>query len=140
MIETYMILNRKPKFIIKIFIFNAIFLLLLVIYKINTSPYQSYFQIHSKILINNSFYNFEVLIPEKEVSRITSQDELIIDSKTYKYHIYQIDSNIIYQNNTNYQKVYLKILNLDKKYQKNGYHIIAKIPKYYKTIMDYFKE
>ena len=43
-------------------------------------------------------------------------------------------------NNINYQKCYLEIINLEKNYQKEGYHLLIKIPQKKKKIMEYFKE
>ncbi len=129
MLDTYIIMNRKVGFIIKIFIINVSILLLLVIFWINTSTYKSYFQFHSLVVETTPFNFIEVLIPAKEVSYITNQDEIIIDSKKYHYQVEQISSDIIYQDGINYQKVYLKIIKLDLEYQKKGYHFIVKIPK-----------
>ena len=140
MLDGYVILNRKTKFIMKFFICNVIVFLLLVIIGINTIYYQMFFQFHSKIFYLNSLYYFEVLVPEKEVSLVTSQNKLIIDSKIYNYHILEIDSNIVYQDSINYQKIYLEVDKLDPCYQKNGYELEIKILKNKQKIIDYLKE
>ena len=46
----------------------------------------------------------------------------------------------IYLNNENYQKIYLKVLNLDKSYLINGYEMDIKILTEKKKIIDYIKE
>lgn len=140
MLDSYIILNRKSKFIMKFFIVNGLILLLLVMIGMNTIYYKIYYQFHSKIFYFNSLYYFEVLIPESEVLNITSQKEVIIDSKVYYYQVLKVDSSIIYQDDVNYQKVYLKVEHLDSKYQKNGYELDIKILKDKKKIIDYLKE
>ena len=140
MIDSYIILNRKSKFIIKLFLFNVLILLLLVMIGMNTFYYQKFFQFHSKIFYYNSLYYFEVLIPEKEVLAITRKNKLMIEKKQYNYQIVRIDPNIIYKDSINYQKVYLEVLHLDSKYQKNGYEVDIKILKDKQKIIDYLKE
>ena len=140
MIDSYIILNRKTNFIIKVFIFNFFLILLFVIWSINTFSYQSFFHIHSQVLKINSFYYLEVLIPVKEVYQITKQNKIIINSKEYNYHIEKIDTNFITKNQENYNKIYLKVDNLEKEYLVNGYQIDIKILKETKKIIDYMKE
>lgn len=140
MINSYIILNRKPKTVIILFVHIILFLLILAIWGINTLYYQSFFHIHSKILYQNSYYYLEVLIPAKEVETIATNQILIIESKSYNYHVYKTEPNIIYQNNQNYQKMYLVVTNLEKKYQVNGYQIDVKIKKEKKKIIEYLKE
>ena len=127
MIDSYIILNRKTNFIIKTFIFNILIIGLFVIWGINTFYYQTSFLLHSKILNFNSFYYLKVLIPVKEVNKITNQNKIVIDGDVYNYQIYKIDSDIVYENQINYQKVYLEIINLKKEYLKNGYQVDVKI-------------
>lgn len=140
MINSYIILNQKTSFIIKFFIINISILIIFVIWGINTFYYQTFIQLHSKILYLNSYYYIEVLVPIKEVNQITKQNKIIIDSNQYNYKIYKLIPNIEYKNNENYQKVYLKVFNLDKIYQINGYELDIKILKEKKKIIDYFKE
>lgn len=140
MIDSYIILNRKPNFIIKLFIFIVLFLATLVIWCINTFQYQSFFHIHSQILKINSFYYLEVLVPVKEVYLITNQNKIIIDSKEYNYQIYEIVPKVTYYQNNNYQKVYLEIENLEDTYLIDGYQIEVKLKKEKKKIIDYFKQ
>ena len=139
MIDKYIILNRKTGLIMKLFIYNISFLTVLVIFCINTLTYQTYFQIHSQILNLNSYFYLEVLIPAKEVNKITKQNQLWINSKKYQYKVAKIDKNITYKNNTNYIKLFLEINNLDKVFQINGYRVTIKIKKDNKKIIDYFK-
>ena len=114
MLNTYLILNRKCKSIIKIFLLNVFILLLFIIYGINTFYYQTSIQLHSEILFKNSLFYLEVLTPEKEVSTIVKNKYLQISNIHYEYKVKKINPNIIYQDNINYQKVYLEVKDLNK--------------------------
>lgn len=140
MINTYLILNRKAHFIIFIFILNIIFLFSLVTYGINTYYYQSYYNYNSIIHSKNSLFYLEVFIPESEVNEITSKNIIIINKDKYYYTVKKTNHSITYKDNTNYQKIYLEVINLDKRYLKNNYHIAIKIPKEKKKIIEYIKE
>ena len=116
MIDSYIIMNRKTDLIIKVFVFNICLIVILVIWGINTLNYQSYFQIHSKILNFNSYYLMEVLIPVKEINQVINKNKLLIGGKNYNYVVYEISDDIVYQDNINYRKLYLEVINLDEKY------------------------
>ena len=140
MIDSYIILNRKVSPIIKIFILNIYIILVLLIWGINTLNYQNFFHIHSKVTKLNSYYVLEVLIPVKEVNQIIKQNTLIIGENKYNYKIYKIEDNIIYENNNNYQKIYLDVINLNDEYLINNYRIEIKIPSENKSIIKFLVE
>lgn len=137
--NSYIIMNRKPSIVINAFLLNILILIMFVIWGINTFYYQPFIQIHSKLINLNSFYYMKVLVPVKEVNQITNQNQIIIDSKKYNYQIYKIDNNCQYKDGTNYQMVYLKVLNLDKLYLIDGYEVDGKILKEKSKIIDYLK-
>lgn len=139
MINSYIILNRKTSFIIKLFLINILILIIFVIWGINTFYYQTFIQLHSKLLYFDSNYYMEVLVPVKEVKEITNKNKIIIDSKEYNYTIYKIDNNIEYINQENTQKLYLQILNLDETCLINGYEVDVKFLKEKKKIIDHLK-
>lgn len=140
MLETYILLNKKCRPLVKIFLFNTLILLLFIIYGINTYYYQTSIQLHSKILLKDSLFYLEVLIPEKEVSTVIENKKLKISNQEYYYRVIKIEDNITYKDNINYQKGYLEIENLERKYQKKGYHLIVQFLKEKKKIIDYLKE
>ena len=141
MINHYLILNRKPSFIIKTFILVISFIIIAVIWGVNTFYYQNFIILHSRIkYFDNSYYFIEVLVPIKEVKQITNQNQIAINNKTYNYLIYKIDNNITYIDDENYQYVYLNVINLDDSYLINGYETDVKILKERKKIIDYLKE
>lgn len=137
MIESYIILNRKPNIIIRIFTINLILIICLIIWGINTYNYKTYFEFHSKLSNFDSLFYLEVLIPSKEVDQVLNNKNIIINDKKYLFSIYKIDENITYKNNINYQKVYLKIKNLEEKYLINNYRINVKFERDNKKIIDY---
>lgn len=137
MIDYYIILHRKTSLIIKIFIVIVLFIILFVVWGINTFYYQSFFHIHSTISNFNSFYYLEVLIPVKEVYQITNQNKIIVDSKEYNYQVYKVESDLVYQDGINYRKLYLKVFYLEEEYLMDGYQIDVKILKENKKIIDY---
>ena len=53
MIETYVLLNRKPKIITKLFIYTNLFLILLTIYVLINYQYTIYFNSNAQIKYNN---------------------------------------------------------------------------------------
>ena len=140
MIDRYIILNRTPKIIIKLFIINIFLITGIVIWGINTLMYQKFLQIHSEILNVNSYYLFKVLIPVKEVKTITNNNKLWIEKKEYQYKVKTIDNKVIYQKNQNYIPIYLEVKDVEKEYLIDGYQLDIKIEKEKKKIIDYLKE
>lgn len=140
MIDSYIILNRNPKIIIKIFTFNLILIIVLIIWGINTYNYKTYFEFHSQLLNFDSLFYLEVLIPAEEVDKVLKNKNIIINNKNYSFSLHKIDENVTYKNNTNYQKLYLKIENLEKKYLINGYQMKVKFEQNNKKIIDYLKQ
>lgn len=140
MIDSYIIINRKTSPIIKFFLFNICIIIVLIIWGINTLEYKSFIHIHSKITNFNSYYVLEVLVPVKEVNQIIKQNNLYIGEKLYIYNIYDIEKNIIYKDDINYQTLYLEVKNLEKDYLINNYRLNIKIPKSKKTIIKYIIE
>ena len=139
MIDSYIIINRKPKFIIKIFLFITILIILLVIWAINTLYINSFINVQSHIINSNSYFLLKVLVPQKEVKKITS-NKLILNNKLYNYTIYRTEDKITYKNNINYLTLYLIIHNLEEEYKINGYHTEVKIIKKKEKIINYLKE
>ena len=139
MIDKYIILNRKPKIIIRLFILNIFLLTGIVIWGINTFSYQNYLQIHSQISNLNSYYFLEALIPVKEVNTVTTQNKLWINNKCYYYKVIETSKNITYKNNNNYLKIYLSVYDLEENYLVNGYHLEIKFLKKKEKIINLIK-
>ena len=58
-----------------------------------------------------------------------NQNQLWINNEKYTYRVIKKDEKIIYKNDTNYQKLYLRINDLNKEYLIKGYHLKVKFIK-----------
>ena len=83
MIDEYIIINRKPKIIIKIFIYNIMFLMMLVIYLSNILTYTSYYSTNSYIFCSNNKYYLKLIIPIDKINLIVKKESLIINVEIY---------------------------------------------------------
>lgn len=136
MIDEYIIINRKPKIIIKIFIYNIMFLMMLVIYLSNILTYTSYYSTNSYIFCSNNKYYLKLIIPIDKINLIVKKESLIINDEIYNYSIYKIDSNAINDNNI---IIYLKVYGLKGSYKINNYIVKIKVEGERKKIIDYLK-
>lgn len=137
MIDTYILLNRKPRLIFKLFIYNILILIGLIIYAIFNFKYTSYFCSNSKITFRDNIYLLKLEISIENLDIVVQNSKIIINNKEYMYQVYQIDSNVDY--NSMCQIVYLKIFNLEDYYLINNYSINIKIIKDSKVLIDYLK-
>lgn len=135
MIDAYIIQNRKPKLISKIFISNILILILLVIYVINNFTYTFYLSITSNMKYVNNEFLLEISIPINEIDTIAKNHEITINNKQYMYQIKNIEDN-----NKEYQNIYLKIYNLEEYYLIDNYSLDVKILKEKKKIIKYLTE
>ena len=126
MIDKYIILNRKPRLVIVLFLIQLFLLTGFVTWGINTFSYQNYSLFHSRILSQNSYYFLEVLVPVREVNQVINQNVLWIDKSKYNYKFTNKSDSVIYHDGKNYLKVYLEIFDLDDEYLINGYHLDVK--------------
>lgn len=140
MIDGYVIQNRKPKLVIKIFVFIMFLVISLFVWGINTLIYHDFYHLNSKIKKFNSYYFLEVLVPVEEVNRIVKQKYLFIDDIQYFYDVYNISNDAIYENDSNYQRLYLEVKGLNESYLIDGYRLNIEIPKESKKILNYFIE
>ena len=136
MIDEYIIINRKPKIIIKIFIYNIMFLMMLVIYLSNILTYTSYYSTNSYIFCSNNKYYLKLIIPIDKINLIVKKESLIINDEIYNYSIYKIDSNAINDNNI---IIYLKVYGLKGSYKINNYIVKIKVEGERKKIIYYLK-
>ena len=127
MIDKYIILNRKPRLVIVLFLIQLFLLTGFVTWGINTFSYQNYSLFHSRILSQNSYYFLEVLVPVKEVNRVMNQNVLWINDNRYNYRFVRRDDSVIYQDDINYVKVYLEIVDLKDEFLIDGYHLDIKL-------------
>ena len=81
MLDSYILLNRQPKNIIKLFTFSIFLLFFILIFLINKLTYTPYLEKKSKVVfMNNNFY-LEVEILQDEFNTISNSNKIIINNK-----------------------------------------------------------
>ena len=133
MLDSYIILNRKHTYIIKIYYYILIIFTLILTYFIFTTIHITYFKNTSIITLNNNKYYLKLIIPLKKINLITENNFLIIKDKKYNYQIKKIKPH-----KKNKLLIYLEIKNLDNSYKINNYRIDVKIKEENK-LLNYLK-
>ena len=139
MIDTYILLNRKTKLISKLFIYNILILIILMIYTLSKFEYTSYFYSNSQITFMDNYFLLKINTSLEDIQTISKSNSIIINNKEYMYQIYKIENDVMYENNNQYQVIYLKILNLEEYYWIENYSLNIKIEKERKVLIDYLK-
>lgn len=136
MLDSYIILNRNPKIIIKLFTYTSLALFVLLIYLSNIINYTSYFKIYSCITFIDNNYYLKIVIPIDKLNLITTKNQIILDNNIYNYQVYKIVND---KNDNNSQIVYLKIDNLESSYKINNYSVKVKIIEEEKKIIEFLR-
>ena len=130
MLDSYILLNRQPKNIIKLFTFSIFLLFFILIFLINKLTYTPYLEKKSKVVfMNNNFY-LEVEILQDEFNTISNNNKIIIDNKVYFYKI-NLESS-----DDSGQKVYLNIEDFPDSYKINNRVILVKFEEETKGVID----
>lgn len=130
MLDSYILLNRQPKNIIKLFTFSIFLLFFILIFLINKLTYTPYLEKKAKVVfINNNFY-LEVEINRDEFVTISNNNKIIIDNKGYFYKI-NLESS-----DDSGQKVYLNIEDFPDSYKINNRVILVKFEEETKGVID----
>ena len=133
MLDSYILLNRQPKNIIKLFTFSIFLLFFILIFLINKLTYTPYLEKKSKVVfMNNNFY-LEVEILQDEFNTISNNNKIIINNKEYFYNIDKINLD---DSSDSRQKIYLYIENLSNSYKINNYILLVKFEEEIKGIID----
>lgn len=135
MLDSYIILNRQPKIIIKIFYCVSILLTFLSLYLLTTLTYTSYYSNNSYVTFIDKSYYLKLKVQVDKLNLITTNHQIILDNNIYNYQVYKIENDIT----NNSQIVYLKIANLDEYYKINNYGIKIKIEENTQKIIQYIK-
>ena len=133
MLDSYILLNRQPKNIIKLFTFSIFLLFFILIFLINKLTYTPYLEKKSKVVfMNNNFY-LEVEILQDEFNTISNNNKIIINNKEYFYNIDKINLD---DSSDSRQKIYLYIENLSNSYKINNYILLVKFEEEIKGVID----
>ena len=136
MLDSYIILNRNPKIIIKLFTYTSLALFILLIYLSNIINYTSYFKTYSCITFIDDNYYLKIVIPVDKLNLITTKNQIILDNNIYNYQVYKI---VNIKKDINSQIVYLKIDNLESSYKINNYSVKVKIIEEEKKIIEFLR-
>lgn len=136
MLDSYIILNRNPKIIIKLFTYTSLALFVLLIYLSNIINYTSYFKTYSCITFIDNNYYLKIVIPIDKLNLITTKNQIILDNNIYNYQVYKI---VNIKKDINSQIVYLKIDNLESSYKINNYGTKVKIIEEEKKIIEFLR-
>jgi len=112
-IKSYIILNKKTSFIIKLFIIISIMIFVTLII-ISQIKYTKYLKINGYVLENDNKYQLSLYLSPYELKIINNTNKLIIDKIEYEYKIDYVAKDYVILNNRNYINVVLNI-NLSKK-------------------------
>ena len=132
MLDKYILLNQKPKTLIRFyfsFLLLLSFIIIVFLLKIDFTPYFIR-KSKTKFLENNYYLKLNMNI--KELNLVSSKNKIVIDSNDYFYKIYKID--VI---DGDKASVYLEVLNLSNKYKINNYSLLIKLEKDKKGLINY---
>ena len=139
MIDSRIILNRKIRPLVYIYIMILIICALFLIIVCMLFHYKEYYFFKGTVTEEENSYYLKCYIPISETKYITLNDTLIINKKTYKYSIKSISEEYFNDKNETFQEVVLNV-NLDNKYRYNNLVLNLKLLKEDKIVIEYLKE
>lgn len=136
MLDKYIILDREPNIVIKVFIYFLIVFVILLIYLSNRLSYTSYYSNNSYITFVLDDYYLKMDIPVNKLDLIINNNKIILDDRVYSYQIHSLEIG----QSMNSQVIYLKIYDLDLSYKINNYIVKVMIKEREEKILNYLKE
>ena len=135
-IDSEIILTRKIKYIVYVYVMIIIIMLLSLIIAFMLLDYKTYYKLRGLVIENNNSYYIKLYIPLDNIKYITNNNIIIIDNKKYYYQIREIDSEYFIDNITTYQIVTIS-LDIPSKYKYNNLTLSLKVLKEDKRVIDY---
>lgn len=135
-IDSEIILTRKIKYIVYVYVMIIIIMLLSLIIAFMLLDYKTYYKLRGLVIKEDSSYYIKLYIPLDNIKFITNNNIIIIDNKKYYYQIREIDSEYFTDNITTYQIVTIS-LDIPNKYKYNNLTLDLKLIKENKKIIDY---
>ncbi len=120
MLDSYILMNKQPKNIIKLFTFSIFLLFFILILLVSKLTYTPYLEKKSRVMFMNNDFYLELDVSKKELDIISRANKIIIDNREYFYRI------ALRRNNNSKQKIYLDIKNLVSSYKINNYVLLVK--------------
>lgn len=136
-IDNEIILNRKIGPLVYIYIMIIIIITLSLIIICMLFRYKIYYSVKGTVLNEEDNYYLKCYIPISDMKYITSNNYLVIDKKSYKYNIININEEYYSDNNKTYQEITIDI-ELDNKYKYNNLVLDFKLLKENKRVIDLF--
>lgn len=137
-LDNEIVLNSKIKPLVYIYIMILIICSLSLIIICMLYHYKVYYFFKGNVITEEDNYYLKCYIPISEIKYITSNNNLIINNKKYKYSIKNINEEYLSDNNNTYQEIILNI-DLDNKYKHNNLILNLKLLKEDKTVIEYLK-
>ena len=131
-IDSEIILTRKIKYIVYVYVMIIIIMLLSLIIAFMLLDYKTYYKLRGLVTKDD----IKLYIPLDNIKFITNNNIIIIDNKKYYYQIREIDSEYFTDNITTYQIVTIN-LDMPNKYKYNNLTLDLKLLKENKKIIDY---
>lgn len=137
MFDSYIILNRKPKIIIIIFVYVLICFSFYLLYLSNTLIYTSYYCSNSTVINVDNEYYLKMIVELDKLNLVTKKKRLYFadSNNQYNYQVYKIEEGI----NNDSKIVYLKVFEIDNSYKINNYGIKIKIKEKSTKLINYIK-
>ena len=139
-VNSYIILNKSTNKLIKLFIINSLFIVLLLVLTLNIK-YKKYYYLYGQVDNN---YRLILYCDIKYLEVIKKNNKVVINNNTYNYKILSIDTKYTILNNTNnYIQVVIDInLNSEDKITNNilKLKVLVSNKKLFYYLIDYIKK
>ena len=139
-VNSYIILNKNTKKLIKLFIITSLFIVLLLILTLNIK-YKKYYYLYGQVDNN---YRLILYCDIKYLEVLKKNNKVVINNDTYNYKILSIDTNYTILNNTNnYIQLVIDInLNSEDKITNNilKLKVLVSNKKLFYYLIDYIKK
>ena len=139
-VNSYIILNKNTKKLIKLFIITSLFIILLLVLTLNIK-YKKYYYLYGQVDNN---YRLILYCDIKYLEVIKKNNKVVINNNIYNYKILSIDTNYTILNNTNnYIQLVIDInLNSEDKITNNilKLKVLVSNKKLFYYLIDYIKK
>lgn len=138
-INSYIILNRQTRFIVKLFVSISLIMFASLILVLNMK-YEKYYQTLGQVINNDNNYKLIINLSPYKLNIIKNNDSVIIDKFKYNYKINSISKDYIISGDlNNYIQITLDV-NLNEKDKINNNILEVKFLESNKKLFYYLKE
>lgn len=137
MFDKYILLNRKPSKILKIYIIALLLLLFILTFFVVKIKFTPYLIKRAEIVYVENNYYLKLNTKINELNDLSSNKIILIDNKKYFYKNYKINSKGI---NSDVVILYLDVENMPMSYKINNYQLLIKLELKKKGLIKYLKD